>query len=102
MSKPRLRFFENSVNQRHITDADRYLYRQEAPRHNIVVIGAGTMGQEHMRVAALLGRARVLGIFDTQQESLDAATAAYGLICQDPLRRYKDLATACNDRGRTC
>lgn len=97
MSKPRLRFFENSVNQRHITDADRYLYRQEAPRHNIVVIGAGTMGQEHMRVAALLGRARVLGIFDTQQESLDAATAAYGLICQDPLRRYKDLATACND-----
>jgi threonine dehydrogenase-like Zn-dependent dehydrogenase len=62
MTKARLRFFENSVNQRHITNADRYLYQQEAPRYNLVVIGTGTMGQEHMRVAALLGRARVLGI----------------------------------------
>lgn len=97
MSKARLRFFENSVNQRHITEADRYLYRQDAPRHNLVVIGTGTMGQEHMRVATLLGRARVLGIFDTQQESMDAAVAAHSLISQDPLRRYPDLASACGD-----
>jgi predicted dehydrogenase len=97
MTKARLRFFENSLSQRHITEADRYLYKQEAPRHNIVVIGAGTMGQEHMRVAALLGRARVLGIFDQQQESMDAAAAAYSSISQDVLRRYADLESACND-----
>jgi predicted dehydrogenase len=97
MTKPRLRFFEDSVNQRHITEADRYLYKQEAPRHNLVVIGTGTMGQEHMRVAALLGRARVLGIFDQQQESMDAAANAYSSVSQDTLRRYADLESACND-----
>ena len=97
MSKPRLRFFEDSVNQRHITEADRYLYKQEEPRHNVVVIGAGTMGQEHMRVAALLGRARVLGIFDQQQESMEAAATAHIMISKDPLRRYADLESACND-----
>lgn len=97
MSKPRLRFFENSVNQRHITEADRYLYKQDAPRHNLVVIGTGTMGQEHMRVAALLGRAKVLGIYDAQPESMDAAAAAYSLVSNDSLRRYTDLESACND-----
>ncbi len=97
MTKARLRFFENSVNQRHITEADRYLYKQEAPRHNLVVIGTGTMGQEHMRVAVLLGRARVLGIYDSQVESMDAAAAAYRTVCDDPLRRYADLESACND-----
>lgn len=97
MTKPRLRFFENSVNQRHITEADRYLYKQEAPRHNLVIIGTGTMGQEHMRVAALLGRARVLGIYDQQPASMDAAEAAFRLISDQPLRRYPDLKSACND-----
>jgi len=97
MTKPRLRFFEDSVNQRHITEADRYLYKQEAPRHNLVVIGTGTMGQEHMRVAALLGRARVLGIYDSQQQSMDAAANAYSSVSQDTLRRYADLESACND-----
>jgi len=97
MSRPRLRFFEDSVNQRHITEADRYLYKQEEPRHNLVVIGTGTMGQEHMRVAALLGRARVLGIFDQQQESMDAASAAHIMVSKDPLRRYASLESACND-----
>jgi len=97
MSKARLRFFENSVNQRHITEADRYLYSQEKPRYNLVVIGTGTMGQEHMRVAVLLGRARVLGIFDTQPESMDAAIDAHAALCNDTPRRYADLESACND-----
>ncbi|WP_237133118.1 Gfo/Idh/MocA family protein [Pseudohongiella sp. O18] len=97
MSKARLRFFENSVNQRHITDADRYLYRQDPPRYKLVVIGTGTMGQEHMRVAALLGRASVLGIYDAHTHSMDAAEQAYRLISSEPLRRYDSLESACND-----
>ncbi|MDP2380401.1 MAG: Gfo/Idh/MocA family oxidoreductase, partial [Pseudohongiella sp.] len=54
-------------------------------------------GQEHMRVAALLGRARVLGIYDQQPESMDAAEAAYRLVSSDALRRYADIESACND-----
>ena len=53
MSKMRLRGFENAPGQRHVSEDDRYLYRQEEPRYRFVVIGTGTMGQEHMRVAAL-------------------------------------------------
>jgi myo-inositol 2-dehydrogenase/D-chiro-inositol 1-dehydrogenase len=97
MSKARLRFFENSLNQRHITEQDRYLYKQEPPRYKLVVIGTGTMGQEHMRVAALLGRASVLGIYDPQPESMAAAAAAHSLHSADVLRRYEDLESACHD-----
>jgi len=51
MSKMRLRGFESASGQRHVSEEDRYLYRQEEPKHRLVVIGTGTMGQEHMRVA---------------------------------------------------
>ena len=63
--------FESSPGQRHVTEGDRYLYSQEPPQFNLVIIGTGTIGQEHMRVAAMLGRARVHGIYDTQAHSLD-------------------------------
>ena len=52
MSKMRLRSFENAPGQRHVSEDDRYLYRREEPKFRLVVIGTGTMGQEHMRVAA--------------------------------------------------
>ena len=65
--------FESSPGQRHVTEGDRYLYAQAPPKFKLVIIGTGTIGQEHMRVAAMLGRARVYGIFDTQIHSLDSA-----------------------------
>ena len=52
---------------------DKYLYKSPAPSHKIAVIGTGTIGQEHMRVATLLGRAQVHGIYDTQSHSMDVA-----------------------------
>ena len=48
MSKMRLRGFENASGQRHVSEDDRYLYRREEPRFRLVIIGTGTMGQEHM------------------------------------------------------
>lgn len=95
--KPRLRAFETAANQQHIPDADKYLYRKEKPSHNLVVIGAGTIGQEHMRVAATLGRARVIGIFDTSRQSLDTAEQNYRSYSPETLRRYEDLESACMD-----
>lgn len=97
MNKPRLRFFENSAGQQHITDADKYLYQQQQPSHKLVVIGTGTIGQEHMRVASLLGRAQIHGIYDTQTHSLDIAEANFKTYSDQPLLRYPDLASACND-----
>ncbi len=97
MTKTRLRMFESSPGQRHVTEGDRYLYAQEAPRHNLVIIGTGTIGQEHMRVAAMLGRARVHGIFDTQAHSLDSAEENFKKFSTDTLVRYSDLHSACSD-----
>lgn len=97
MSKMRLRGFENAPGQRHVAEHDRYLYKREAPQHRLVVIGTGTMGQEHMRVAALLGRAQIHGIFDTQPLSMDMAEANFRALQVEPVVRYDDLASACSD-----
>ena len=98
MNKPRLRFFENSPSQQHITDGDKYLYKSLAPSHKIAVIGTGTIGQEHMRVATLLGRAQVHGIYDTQSHSMDVAEENFKMRSQ--ARRWcatETLESACND-----
>jgi predicted dehydrogenase len=95
--KPRLRSFETAANQQHIPESDKYLYRSEAPSHKLVVIGTGTIGQEHMRVAATLGRASIHGIFDTSVQSLDAAEAGFKNYSSDGLYRYNDLEAACMD-----
>ena len=97
MTKARLRMFESAPGQRHVTADDRYLYAQEPPKFNLAIIGTGTIGQEHMRVAAMLGRARVHGIFDTQIHSLDSAEANFKKFSTDTLVRYPDLHSACND-----
>lgn len=97
MNKPRLRFFEDSPGQQHVTEGDKYLYKVPTPSHNIAVIGTGTIGQEHMRVAALLGRAQVYGIYDTQSHSMDVAETNFKQRSDKPLVRYKNLESACND-----
>ena len=96
-NKPRLRFFEDAEGQQHIAEADQYLYQRPAASHNLVVIGTGTIGQEHMRVATLLGRAQIHGIYDTQQQSMDIAEANFARYSDKPLLRYRDLESACND-----
>ena len=97
MNTPRLRFFEKSPGQQHIVEGDKYLYKVPTPSHNIAVIGTGTIGQEHMRVAALLGRAQVYGIYDTQSHSMDVAETNFKQRSDKPLVRYKNLESACND-----
>jgi len=96
-NKPRLRFFEDSPGQQHIADSDKYLYQRPVSSHNLVIIGTGTIGQEHMRVATLLGRAQIHGIYDTQKHSMDIAEANFSRYSEKPLLRYQDLDSACND-----
>jgi len=96
-TKPRLRFFEDAPGQQHITQGDQYLYQRPTPNHNLVIIGTGTIGQEHMRVATLLGRAQIHGIYDTQKHSMDIAEANFAVYSDKSLVRYADLESACND-----
>ena len=97
MTKQRLRFFEKSLGQQHITDADQYLYKSPKSTHALAVIGTGTIGQEHMYVATLLGRARVHGIYDSQPQSMGSAEKNFKGYSEQPLIRYADLASACSD-----
>jgi myo-inositol 2-dehydrogenase/D-chiro-inositol 1-dehydrogenase len=97
VTKQRLRFFEKSLGQQHITDADKYLYKSPAPTHALAIIGTGTIGQEHMYVATLLGRARVHGIYDSQVQSMDSAEKNFKDYSDQSLIRYADLASACSD-----
>ncbi len=94
---PRLRHFEKLSSQNHMSDEDRYLSKPPTPTHNIVVIGAGTIGKEHMRVAHLLGRARVHGIFDTRNESAEIAEREFAEISSEKLVLYTDLESALKD-----
>ena len=95
--KPRLRFFENSPAQGHIQAEDHYIYAHEEPAHSLGVIGTGTIGQEHMRVATLLGRARVHGVYDQSPASLDVAIGGFESYAGDAPVRYDSLEAACND-----
>ena len=97
--KPRLRNFENASSQRHIEDRDRFLYRKKnhQPEFRLNIIGTGTMGQEHMLVATLLGDAQIHGIFDQETQSLKVAEEEFGSYSSNELTRYSDLESACND-----
>lgn len=97
LSQPRLRFFAQASSQRHIPPQDQYLYRTPEAKFKIVIIGTGTIGQEHMRVATLLGRAQVHGIYDTQSHSLAAAQAEYSRYSKHELVCYASLEQACED-----
>ena len=97
MVKPRLRFFEKAAGQSHISETDKYLYEAPKASHKLVIIGTGTIGQEHMYVATLLGRARIYGIYDKQIHSMDVAEQNFGSYSDGELVRYTDLKSACND-----
>jgi predicted dehydrogenase len=94
---PRLRHFEKLSSQNHMGEEDRYLSKLPTPTHNFAIIGAGTIGKEHMRVTHLLGRARVHGIFDTRKESTEIAVREFAEISSEKLILYPDLDAALED-----
>ena len=91
--KPRLRSFENASNQRHIQDKDRFLYKKknEDPEYHFTIIGVGTMGQEHMFVSSLLGKANILGIYDKEEHSMDIAESEFKSYASYDIIRYLSL-----------
>ena len=95
--KPRLRYFEEASSQRHIAGQDRYLYGSGEARYRIAILGTGTIGQEHMRVASMIGTAQVHGIYDRNEHSMEVAAEEYARYADNELIRYTDLEAACGD-----
>ena len=72
-----------------------YLASQRKPR--LLIVGAGMMGREHLRVSQSLGWADVKGIVDPDGGSLEWACSDWRLLTDAPLTIYRDLSEACLD-----
>lgn len=94
---PRLRYFAEAPGQQHIEPVDRFVYADSDVRHTINVIGTGTIGQEHMRVAALVGRASVGGIFDERDASVRVALDTFSEHSDTVPTVFESLEAACQD-----
>ena len=80
-----------------VADKDRYLFAREAPKYRFNVIGAGTMGQEHIRVTNFEGRATINGVYDPEPLSVENAKAAHAIHQDGPLKIYSSEEEACTD-----
>ena len=80
-----------------VADKDKYLYANAPPKYRFASIGTGTMGQEHIRVTGLEGRATIHGVYDPEPLSVDNAKLAHALYSDEPLRVYASVEQACED-----
>lgn len=80
-----------------VGEHDRYLSAREEPRYRFAVIGAGNMGQEHIRVTLLEGRATIAGIYDPEPLSIANAQAAFAMFGGGALKIYESVEAACED-----
>lgn len=82
----------------YLSSNDRYLSLPTIPKYKFNIIGTGMIGQEHMRVTMLEGRATIHGIFDTNALSMQKAKEMF--VNNYPghsLVEYASLEAACND-----
>ena len=80
-----------------VSEQDRYLCASEPPRYRFNCIGAGTMGQEHIRVTNFEGRAVIHGVYDPEPLSVENAKAAHAKHSDRPLTVYDSAEAACAD-----
>ncbi|MDA8986468.1 Gfo/Idh/MocA family oxidoreductase, partial [Luminiphilus sp.] len=72
-------------------------YRTQEDKPRLLIVGAGMMGREHLRVSQRLGWAEVQGIVDPFDGSIDWAQSDWALLSSRPLQVYADLREACLD-----
>ena len=74
-------------------------YQSSGRKPRLLIVGAGMMGREHIRVSQLLGWADVQGIVDPDGGSLEWACTDWRLLTDAPLTIYRDLSEACLDEA---
>lgn len=82
----------------YLPEKDRYLSKNEKPKYRFNIIGAGNIGNEHIKVTMMEGRGVVNGIYDTSEKS--AAHTKEMFHKNYPgheLTVYTTLDEACND-----
>jgi myo-inositol 2-dehydrogenase / D-chiro-inositol 1-dehydrogenase len=87
----------HSPRFKYLPDSDRYLVAQEQPKYKFNMIGAGIVGQEHIDVTYLEGRASIHGVYDPNPRSLEVAQETQSRWSSQTLKIYNSLEDACND-----
>lgn len=93
----RMKDLANSPRFKYLPDSDRYLVAQEQPKYKFNVIGTGIVGQEHIDVTYLEGRASIHGVYDSNPRSIDVAQEIQSRWSTQNLIIYDSLEDACND-----
>ena len=90
--------YNTELNVDYLPEEDLYVYKRKDPSFRFNLIGSGMMGQEHMRVVMLEGRATINGIFDRNEHSVKKAQSMFNDLYPDTkLVIYDTLEAACND-----
>lgn len=76
---------------------DRFFLELPEARYAFGVIGAGVIGQEHIRCTHFEGRARIAGVYDPNKGSIEAAKREHAEYTEAPLRIYTSLEEAFGD-----
>ena len=91
------RFYEETSGDRS-KRVNEYLNNQcRNKKHNLLIIGTGLIGREHIRVASLLGAAKIHGIYDTNENSMDLAEEELQKFSNEKLIRYNSIKSAYQD-----
>ena len=91
------RMWGRSPRFNYLPDGDKYFLANEKPTYKFNVIGTGTMGQEHIRVTMLEGRATINGVFDPNEGSIVGAKAQFAQYSDDELVVHQSLEDAIMD-----
>ena len=84
----------------YLEDEDRYLSARATPKYRFNIIGCGIIGQEHIRVTLMEGRATIHGVYDPNPRSIISAQRE--ATKYDPnlkLVVYDSLEEACSDEA---
>ena len=86
------------LNVDYLPQEDLYVYQRGPAKYRLNIIGAGMIGQEHLKVTLLEGRAEIYGIYDTSDYSIRKFRQVYSTLVPDgDLKVYDSLTDACND-----
>ncbi len=91
------RLFTKNPRFSYLPDGDKYFLASDEPKYKFNVIGTGTMGQEHIRVTMLEGRATINGIYDPNEGSVVGAQQQFAQFSDDELTVHQSLEAACMD-----
>jgi len=91
-------FYATGLNSDYLSTEDKYLFSRPEPIFKFNVIGSGMMGQEHIRVTMLEGRATIHGIYDPSRQSVQSAQRMFkSMYPNRELKIYSSLQEACMD-----